>query len=76
MDQNAENKPLVVPREAKHDEAAPDRLRWAWTKPWIWTDRMLTALEKGVKGGRAFFARHGLFSLTAAHRLASQSSSR
>lgn len=28
--------------------------RWLWTKPWIWTDRMLTALENGVKGGKWF----------------------
>jgi len=28
--------------------------RWPWTKPWIWTDRMLTALETGVKGGKWF----------------------
>lgn len=28
--------------------------RWSWTKPWVWTDRMLTALERGVKGGTWF----------------------
>jgi RNA-directed DNA polymerase len=28
------------------------RARWAWTEPAIWTERMLTALERGVKGGR------------------------
>lgn len=27
------------------------RARWAWTEPTVWTDRMLTALENGVKGG-------------------------
>src|SRR4051812_4659285 len=25
--------------------------RWAWTEPSVWTERMLTALEQGVKGG-------------------------
>ena len=25
--------------------------RWAWTEPAVWTERMLTALEVGVKGG-------------------------
>lgn len=25
--------------------------RWAWTEPVVWTERMLTALEQGVKGG-------------------------
>lgn len=28
--------------------------RWAWTEPAVWTERMLTALEQGVKGGRWF----------------------
>ena len=27
------------------------RTRWAWTEQSVWTDRMLTALEVGVKGG-------------------------
>ncbi len=27
------------------------RDRWSWTEPDIWTDRMLTALEEGVKRG-------------------------
>jgi RNA-directed DNA polymerase len=30
------------------------RGRWAWTAPEVWTDRMLTALEQGVRGGRWF----------------------
>lgn len=28
--------------------------RWSWTEPCAWTERMLTALESGVKGGRWF----------------------
>lgn len=28
------------------------RARWAWTAPEVWTERMLTALEQGVRGGR------------------------
>jgi RNA-directed DNA polymerase len=28
------------------------RTRWAWTVPEVWTERMLTALEQGVRGGR------------------------
>ena len=27
---------------------------WRWTEPSVWTERMLTALEKGVKGGKWF----------------------
>src|SRR6266542_2774112 len=30
-------------------EVAP---RWVWTEPSVWTERMLNALEKGVKGGK------------------------
>ena len=30
------------------------RARWAWTEPAVWTERMLTALEVGVKGGKWF----------------------
>lgn len=41
-------------REAKPVEDTPVRQRWAWVKPWVWTDRMLTALETGVKGERWF----------------------
>lgn len=27
---------------------------WLHAKPWVWTERMLTALEQGVKGGKWF----------------------
>ncbi len=30
------------------------RSRWSWAEPSVWTDRMLAALEKGVKGGKWF----------------------
>ena len=30
------------------------RGRWPWVKPEVWTDRMLEALENGVKGGKWF----------------------
>ena len=32
-------------------QARDIRARWAWVEPAVWTDRMLTALEQGVKGG-------------------------
>lgn len=35
-------------------QAEEVRARWAWTDPGVWTDRMLTALENGVKGGQWF----------------------
>jgi RNA-directed DNA polymerase len=43
-----ETKPTTVP-EAK--QVGEVRARWAWTEPRVWTERMLTALEEGVKGG-------------------------
>lgn len=43
-----ETKPTAVP-EAK--QVGEVRGRWAWTEPTVWTERMLTALEVGVKGG-------------------------
>jgi len=30
------------------------RARWDWAEPAVWTERMLTALEDGVKGGKWF----------------------
>lgn len=30
------------------------RARWTWTAPEVWTERMLTALERGVRGGQWF----------------------
>lgn len=41
-----------VPQEAK--QAQELRARWAWTEPGVWTERMLGALENGVKGGKWF----------------------
>ncbi len=32
-------------------QAGEIRARWAWVEPAVWTDRMLAALEEGVKGG-------------------------
>ena len=29
-------------------------LHWSWVEPAVWTTRMLTALEKGIKGGKWF----------------------
>jgi RNA-directed DNA polymerase len=44
-----EAQPSAVPAVAKREGEA--RARWAWTEPAVWTERMLTALENGVKGG-------------------------
>jgi RNA-directed DNA polymerase len=42
-----------VPERAKQaEEAERRRERWGWAEPVVWTDRMLAALETGVKGGQ------------------------
>ena len=43
---------LVDPTGSK--QAGDIRSRWSWVEPAVWTDRMLTALEAGVKGGKWF----------------------
>jgi RNA-directed DNA polymerase len=43
--------PPPVPRPAGATQDGDIRLRWSWTERAVWTDRMLTALEQGVKGG-------------------------
>jgi RNA-directed DNA polymerase len=48
----SEDTPTTVPMRATH--VGEVRARWAWTEPRVWTDRMLTALEAGVKGGMWF----------------------
>jgi RNA-directed DNA polymerase len=35
-------------------QAGDIRARWGWVEPSVWTERMLIALEKGVKGGKWF----------------------
>lgn len=51
-DSTTENKPAEVPERAK--QAGKIRDRWDWVEPSVWTERMLTALEQGVKGGKWF----------------------
>jgi len=47
-----EEQPTLVPDAAKRVGDIWDR--WSWVEPSVWTDRMLTTLEKGVKGGKWF----------------------
>jgi RNA-directed DNA polymerase len=49
MNPTTETTPAAVPATAK--QVGEVRARWAWSEPSVWTDRMLTALEQGVKGG-------------------------
>jgi RNA-directed DNA polymerase len=52
MNETTEISPTTVPTTAK--QVGEVRARWAWSEPSVWTDRMLTALETGVKGGKWF----------------------
>jgi len=47
-----EAEPATVPAKAKQVGETNDR--WSWVEPSVWTPRMLTALEQGVKGGKWF----------------------
>jgi RNA-directed DNA polymerase len=49
-DGRAEQRPGAVPSRATHDGETQGR--WPWVEPSVWTARMLTALEEGVKGGQ------------------------
>ena len=51
-DGSTDQNPATVPLAAKH--AGEVRSRWDWTEPSVWTERMLTALEHGMKGGSWF----------------------
>ena len=47
-----EEPPSAVPATAQQDGDV--LARWGWTEPAVWTQRMLTALEEGVQGGKWF----------------------
>ena len=58
-----ETRPAPVPRYTGATQAGEVRARWAWTEPAVWTERMLTALERGVQGGVWFSLIDKVFSL-------------
>jgi RNA-directed DNA polymerase len=41
-------------RVSETKQAGDIRARWGWVEATVWTERMLTALEEGVKGGKWF----------------------
>jgi RNA-directed DNA polymerase len=57
-EQAPEQEPATVSETTQPaGEAQPPagvRARWNWVEPAVWTERMLTALEEGVKGGKWF----------------------
>lgn len=48
MDRTTDTNPVGVPQAT---QAGSIHDRWPWVEPSVWTERMLNALEKGVKGG-------------------------
>jgi RNA-directed DNA polymerase len=52
MDTSQIPDPAIV--SDRTNPAGAVRARWAWTASEVWTERMLTALEQGVRGGRWF----------------------
>ena len=56
MDGSTESlgEPAEVDGASRSKQAGEVRARWAWAEPCVWTNRMLTTLETGVKGGRWF----------------------
>ena len=51
QDRTMEPTPAPVPRANGAKPAGETRDRWSWVEPSVWTRRMLTALDAGVKGG-------------------------
>ena len=55
MNRTPETTPAQVPLSQswvpRAKQAGEVRARWAWTEQAVWTERMLTALERGVQGG-------------------------
>jgi RNA-directed DNA polymerase len=57
--------PTAVPATAT--QVGEVRARWAWTEPAVWTERMLMALEQGVRGGRWFSLVDKVYALPTLH---------
>lgn len=60
-DRRKEERPASVSEGTK--QVGEIRDRWPWVEPDVWTERMLTALEEGVKGGKWFSLIDKVYSL-------------
>jgi len=56
-----EQRPATVSEGTKQVGEIPRR--WKWVEPTVWTDRMMTALEEGVKGGKWYSLMDKVYSL-------------
>lgn len=54
MEIRREERPPTVPGKAKQGGDRPSGRDYGWVERAVWTDRMLAALEQGVKGGSWF----------------------
>ncbi len=54
MKTRREEEPPRVPETAKQGGGSPSNRQYGWVERAVWTDRMLAALEVGVKGGKWF----------------------
>ena len=65
MEQNHDSKsaPVAAMPKQVEDTQAP----WGWVERGVWTERMLTRLASREPADREWFARRGLWTLTAAH---------
>src|ERR1700738_1469727 len=52
MAKSTEIQPVAVSERAIRTGKTPDP--WSWAEPTVWPERMLAALEQGVKGGKWF----------------------
>jgi len=61
MNRTADERPETLLETTK--QAGDIRARWAWVEPTVWTERMLTTLEEGVKGGKWYSLMDKVYSL-------------
>lgn len=54
MNTQRETTPAAVPPVNGAKQAGETRSQWEWAEPAVWTDKMLEALDTGVKGGKWF----------------------
>ena len=60
-ERRTETEPTTVPDEARR--VGEIWGRWSWAELSVWTERMLTALENGVKGGKWYSLMDKVYSL-------------
>lgn len=62
-DRQSDNTPVTVSEATRRTGEPPVPLRWWWVEPSVWTERMLTTLENGVKGGKWYSLMDKVYSI-------------